>query len=286
MATNHYFNHYGQNTAEQKLVESLLIESIKSYGIDVHYMPRTQTNTDSIYGEDRLAKFEDARMVEMYIKSIDGFEGDGTFVSNFGLEVRDQITFTVSRRRFQDLNFENDKRDKEPLEGDLIWFPMTNKLFEIQFVDHESVFYQLGKLPVYDLSCELFEYSDEDIDTGIEDIDKVEVENAYAVEYAFSSNSDVFTTDETVTGTNSGATATVLQITTSDSGNIIRLTNIVGTFSATEQITGATSGTTANLGATATEFANDPKANNATIQTVADGIIDFSEGNPFSEGSF
>ena len=108
MATNHYFNHYGTNTPEQKLVESLLIESIKSFGIDVHYMPRTQVNTDSIYGEDRISKFEDARMVEVYIKSIDGFEGDGTFVSNFGLEVRDQITFTISRRRFIDLNFETE----------------------------------------------------------------------------------------------------------------------------------------------------------------------------------
>ena len=258
-----------------------MVESIKIFGHDVSYLPRTKNNVDNLLGEDPTSSFTAAYPIEMYIKNTDGFAGEGAFVGRFGLEIRQQITFTVARRTWDGVGIST-----RPLEGDLIWFPMTNKLFEIQFVDHESVFYQLGKLPVYDLSCELFEYSDEDIDTGIEDIDKVEVENAYAVEYAFSSNSDVFTTDETVTGTNSGATATVLQITTSDSGNIIRLTNIVGTFSATEQITGATSGTTANLGATATEFANDPKANNATIQTVADGIIDFSEGNPFSEGSF
>ena len=280
MATSNFFSNFDHNN-EQHLLQDLMVESIKIFGHDVSYLQRTKNNVDNLLGEDTTSSFTAAYPIEMYIKNTDGFAGEGAFVGRFGLEIRQQITFTVARRTWDGVGIST-----RPLEGDLIWFPMTNKLFEIQFVDHESVFYQLGKLPVYDLSCELFEYSDEDIDTGIEDIDKVEVENAYAVEYAFSSNSDVFTTDETVTGTNSGATATVLQITTSDSGNIIRLTNIVGTFSATEQITGATSGTTANLGATATEFANDPKANNATIQTVADGIIDFSEGNPFSEGSF
>ena len=280
MATSNFFSNFDHNN-EQHLLQDLMVESIKIFGHDVSYLPRTKNNVDNLLGEDPTSSFTAAYPIEMYIKNTDGFAGEGAFVGRFGLEIRQQITFTVARRTWDGQGIST-----RPLEGDLIWFPMTGKLFEIQFVDHESVFYQLGKLPVYDLSCELFEYSDEDIDTGIEEIDKVEVENAYSVEYAFSSNSGVFTTDETVTGTNSGATATVLQITTSDTGNIIRLTNIVGTFSATEQITGGTSGVTANLGATATEFANDPKANNATIQTVADGIIDFSEGNPFSEGSF
>ena len=280
MATSNFFSNFDHNN-EQHLLQDLMVESIKIFGHDVSYLPRTKNNVDNLLGEDPTSSFTAAYPIEMYIKNTDGFAGEGAFVGRFGLEIRQQITFTVARRTWDGQGIST-----RPLEGDLIWFPMTNKLFEIQFVDHESVFYQLGKLPVYDLSCELFEYSDEDIDTGIEEIDQVEVENAYAVEYAFSSNSGVFTTDETVTGTNSGATATVLQITTSDTGNIIRLTNIVGTFSATEQITGATSGTTANLGATATEFANDPKASNKKIQTVADGIIDFSEGNPFSEGSF
>ena len=280
MATSNFFSNFDHNN-EQHLLQDLMVESIKIFGHDVSYLPRTKNNVDNLLGEDPTSSFTAAYPIEMYIKNTDGFAGEGAFVGRFGLEIRQQITFTVARRTWDGQGIST-----RPLEGDLIWFPMTNKLFEIQFVDHESVFYQLGKLPVYDLSCELFEYSDEDIDTGIDEIDKVEVENAYAVEYAFSSNSGIFTTDETVTGTNSGATATILQITTSDTGNIIRLTNIVGTFSATEQITGGTSGVTANLGATATEFANDPKANNATIQTVADGIIDFSEGNPFSEGSF
>ena len=106
MATNHYFNHYGTNTPDQRLIESIIIESIKDYGIDVNYMPRTLVNEDKLFGDDRSSEFKDSRVVEMYIKNVDGFEGEGTFVSNFGLEVRDQITLTVSRRRFQELNFE------------------------------------------------------------------------------------------------------------------------------------------------------------------------------------
>ena len=183
MATNHYFNHYGTNTPDQRLVESIVIESIKSFGIDVHYMPRTEVNTDSIFGEDRISKFEDARMVEVYIKSIDGFEGDGTFVSNFGLEVRDQITFTIARRRFQVLNFETGHRDKEPLEGDLIFFPLSDSLFEIKHVQDTNVFYQMGGLQTFDLVCELFEYADEAIDTGIEELDKIEREESYSIKF-------------------------------------------------------------------------------------------------------
>ena len=104
MATNHYFNHYGTNTPDQRLIEDIIVESIKVYGIDVNYMPRTLVNEDKIFGEDRVSQFNDARIIEMYIKNVDGFEGEGTFVSNFGLEVRDQITLTVSRRRWTQLS--------------------------------------------------------------------------------------------------------------------------------------------------------------------------------------
>ena len=159
MATNHYFNHYGENTPDQRLIESLIIESIKVYGIDVHYMPRTLINEDSLYGEDRLSQFKDQRIIEMYIRNVDGFGGDGTFVSNFGLEVRDQITLTVSRRRFKELNFETDGRDAEPKAGDLIYFPLTDGLFTILDVQATNVFYQTGTLQSFDHLCVLFSYS-------------------------------------------------------------------------------------------------------------------------------
>jgi hypothetical protein len=174
------------------------IESIQTYGIDVYYMPRTQVNTDSIFGEDRISKFEDARTIEMYIKSVDGFEGDGTFVSNFGLEVRDQITFTVSRRRFQELRFEGDNRDKEPTEGDLVYFPLTESLFQIMHVQGYNTFYQTGALQTFDLVCELFEYSDEAIDTGIDDLDKIEREESYTIEFTLGSGSGTYNVGENV----------------------------------------------------------------------------------------
>jgi len=322
MATNHYFNHYGTDTPDQKLVENIVIESIKSFGIDVHYMPRTEVNTDSIYGEDRISKFEDARMVEVYIKSIDGFEGDGTFVSNFGLEVRDQITFTIARRRFQELNFETGNRDKEPLEGDLIFFPLSDSLFEIKHVQDTNVFYQMGGLQTFDLVCELFEYADEAIDTGIEELDKIEREESFSIKFTLGTGAGTFTVGEQVyqgsTGyANSSIKAEVFDWNSSTS--LLTVGNIVGTFDEDNQMyeypfsialeddttllledgttntpnsstegkpffeSGASYATT-SVGDDK-EIPNDAYANNVGIETVADGILDFSEGNPFSEGT-
>ena len=321
MATNQYFNHYGTNTPDQRLVESIVIESIKSFGIDVHYMPRTEVNTDSIFGEDRISKFEDARMVEVYIKSIDGFEGDGTFVSNFGLEVRDQITFTISRRRFIDLNFETGNRDKEPLEGDLIFFPLSDSLFEIKHVQDTNVFYQMGGLQTFDLVCELFEYADEAIDTGIDELDKIEREESYTIEFALGSGSGTYNVGENVyQGTSGYANSSIKgEISNWDSGTSkLKLINVIGTFSTSDNIyespysiqleddstlllddedtntpNSSTEGkpiweSTASFAISTfddQEQSTDPSANNVGIETVADSIIDFTEGNPFSEGN-
>ena len=367
MATNHYFNHYGTNTPDQRLVESIVIESIKSFGIDVHYMPRTQVNTDSIFGEDRISKFEDARMVEVYVKSIDGFEGDGTFVSNFGLEVRDQITFTISRRRFIDLNFETGNRDKEPLEGDLIFFPLSDSLFEIKHVQDTNVFYQMGGLQTFDLVCELFEYADEAIDTGIAALDQIEIDHSYSIKFTLGAGTGTYTVGEsvyqgstgysnaTIKGEIFGVTGTDLvykNLLTEGGDNLVRedgnsyvsegavtdtseyttltIGNIIGAFSDSSKIfefpysfkqeDGDTTSdsilledeslTTPNSSATgklmiettasyvvssfddktistgaSTGVQADPYANNVAIETVADSILDFSEGNPFSEGT-
>ena len=322
MATNHYFNHYGTDTPDQKLVENIVIESIKSFGIDVHYMPRTEVNTDSIFGEDRISKFEDARMVEVYIKSIDGFEGDGTFVSNFGLEVRDQITFTIARRRFQELNFETGHRDKEPLEGDLIFFPLSDSLFEIKHVQDTNVFYQMGGLQTFDLVCELFEYSDEAIDTGIEELDKIEREESYSIKFTLGTGAGTFTVGEQVYQGSTGYGNSSIKGEVFDwnsSTSLLTVGNIVGTFDEDYQMyqypysialeddttlllddgttntpnsstegklffeSGASYATT-SVGDDK-EISTDAYANNVGIETVADSILDFTEGNPFSEGS-
>ncbi len=173
--TNLYFNNYG-NFQEQSMIEDLVIESIKIYGIECFYLPRTMVSDDNLFGEDELSKFDNAYPLEMYIKSSDGFEGDGDFLSKFGLEIRDEMVFTISQRRFgEEVAIEDTTEDSgRPAEGDLVYFPLNGKIFEVKFVEHEAIFYQMGGLQTYDLRCELFEYSHEIIDTGIASIDVIE----------------------------------------------------------------------------------------------------------------
>jgi hypothetical protein len=171
MATNFYFNNF-QASQEQLLIENLIIESIKIYGMDMIYLPRTRTAFDTVYGEDPLSEFNDQYGIEMYIKNIDGFGGDGEFLSKFNIEIRDRVTFTVARRAWNDEVGASHLLDR-PLEGDLIYFPLNKKIFEIKFVEHEAIFYQLGSLQTYDIVCELFTYSNERFNTGVEDIDKM-----------------------------------------------------------------------------------------------------------------
>jgi hypothetical protein len=169
MPTNQYINNF-ESSPEQNLVHDLLIESIKFYGMDVYWMPRkSSSDPDQLFGEDTLATFEMAHPIEMYIKNVEGFEGEGDFLSKLGLDIRDQITFTVATRRFEQL----ESGYPRPREGDLIYFPLNKKLFELQFVEHESMFYPTGSLPVYDLRCELYVYDQQTISTGIQEIDAI-----------------------------------------------------------------------------------------------------------------
>ena len=159
---------------EQYLIEDLVIESIKIYGHDVYYITRTVGAKDDILNEDDLSTYKRADFIEMYIKNVDGFEGEGDFLSKFGVEVRDEMTLTVSKRRFE-LDVSQFTRNDRPLEGDLIYFPMAKagSLWEITFVEHEAIFYQMGELQTYDLRLSLFEYSNETFNTGIEEIDNL-----------------------------------------------------------------------------------------------------------------
>jgi len=284
MAVNKYFNNFAY-AREQDLVEDLTIESIKVYGHDMKYIPRTVVKQDNLYGEDTLSTFNTAADVEMYIKNVDGFDGEGEFLSKFGLEIRDSLTLTVARKRFDQVRseklltevgynyvqeagstktpfkrflantaFSNFNVELEegtannysisssrPLEGDLIFFPMVDKLFEIKFVEHESIFYQTGRLQTYDLRCELFDYSSEQIDTGFSEIDSIETENTLDVlQYQF----------DLEAGNADG------KLKSEDGGSVIQEFTISTT---------------------------DAQANNSFFTTQAASIIDFSEANPFSE---
>ena len=179
MATNHFFqggNSIGA-TSEQRLVEDLVLESLKIYGHDIYYMPRTLVNQDKIFDEDELSRFTQAYPMEMYLDNVNGYEGQGDIFTRFGLEVRDQATFVMVKRRWEDMvqtsggTFTQTTR---PSEGDLIYFEKTKSLFEIKYVDFQNPFYQLNQIYVYRLVCELFEYSSEDLDTGITTIDAIE----------------------------------------------------------------------------------------------------------------
>lgn len=170
MATSVFFQNY-DNFNEQNLIDDLVIESIQIYGVDTYFVTRNLQNVDTILNEDRISIFNAAYHTEMYIKNVDGFEGEGDFLSKFGLQIRDQITFTIAIRTFEKNVIRYDGNIKRPNEGDLVYMPMNKKFFKIMHVEHESVFYQSGALQVYDLKCELFEYSNERFATGIEEID-------------------------------------------------------------------------------------------------------------------
>ncbi len=176
MATNVFFQNY-QFHGEQQVYEDLIVEYIKLSGQDMYYIPRVFVNKDTVYGEDDLSQYNKAYLIEIFVRTYDGFEGDGSFMSKFGLEIRDQVTFTVAKRRFDDEigRYENIPR---PREGDLIYFPLNKKSFEIKFVDNKPFFYPFGELFTFDLYCELFEYSNEEFNTGIPEIDVIQYQNS------------------------------------------------------------------------------------------------------------
>ena len=287
MSTSTYFRNFDAKN-DQELLHSIVSESIKIHGYDVNYIPRTLVNEDTILGEDSISEYKDAYSVEMYIKSVDGFEGEGDLVSKFGLEVRDQIIFSLSRRAWEGLDI-----GTRPKEGDLIYFGLTSKLFLIMFVEHETPFYQTGALPTYDLTCELFTYSDETLDTGIDTIDVIEQKQSFVRTFELSSISGTFVEGETVTGGTSAVTGEVARWDSATS--YLYLINMTGTFTLTEIITGATSLATGTYSTkiTTTETSetlqtiddstSEQTSSNKQFEVDADSVFDFSESNPFGD---
>lgn len=167
-----YFNN-SRYVPEQQLVEGLVVEAISIYGLEVHFIPRTINDKDDILGEDALSSYDSYYMIDAYPKNVDRYEGEGTFLSKFNLEIRDQTTFTIARR-----TFEKEVGSKtgaiRPLEGDLIWSDVFKRLFIIKYVDNEANFHQFGAYQVWDLTCEVFEYSNEIFNTGLPQVDEIQ----------------------------------------------------------------------------------------------------------------
>ena len=283
MALNTFFTQ--GTTGEQNLVGDLVTEQIKMFGKDVYYIPRTIVKNDDTFGEDTLSKFEGAFLIEAYIEDASGFRGDGDMFSKFGVRISDQITFIISRERFTAAVDDNAQLIVEgrPNEGDLIHLPMANKTFEIQFVEHEVPFYQLGKVHVWGLRCELFEYSDEDFNTGVAEIDAVEVNfaNAVTINVADGGTGD-FVAGEIVTGGSSNVTSEVK--TWNSATRQLVVYNRSGIYAIPETLTGNTSGA-AWTSATYNTLnnMNSDTDQNFTLETQADAIIDFTESNPFGD---
>jgi len=186
MTTNLYFSQ--KVRSEQGLYEDIIIEALKMYGQDVYYIPRDIVNENTIFGEDVPSRFNSSHKIEMYIENVEGFDGEGDLFTKFGVEIRDQATFVVARRRWTDAvkRIDSEITSVRPLEGDLIYLPLSNSMFQIMHVEHEQPFYQLSNLPTYKLRCELFEYNDEDFDTGVETIDDIQRDFAYRYILTFS----------------------------------------------------------------------------------------------------
>jgi hypothetical protein len=195
MTTNFYFNNF-ENSQEQLLIEDLVLESIRIYGHDMYYCPRTVVAKDDIYGEDTISEYNSAYFIDIYIKNVDSYEGDSTFLSKFNLEIRDQMTLTVSFRNFMNEVGKLEMIDR-PQEGDLIYIPMLDRLFIIKYVNKNAVFYQMGAVQMYDLVCEMFEYSSEKLNTGIAAIDSIEIALSLdASEYALLTTDGFIITDQ------------------------------------------------------------------------------------------
>ena len=298
MPRNVYFSHGTQG--EKRLYEDIIIESLRIYGHDCYYIPRTIVNDDSIFNESELSKFGDAYMIEMYVDSVDGYEGDGTLLSKFGLEVRNQISFVLSRKRWNNLigRFGNEPNELiRPKEGDLIYLPLVKGLFEIRFVDGDTPFYQLQNMPTYRLTCELFEYGNEAIDTGVEEIDSIETNFATRTALTLGSGTGSFIIGENITQTLSGSPQVIIsgeiaEVRTNEV-DVVGISSSDGTnisFSVTAGIVGNLVGERSGASYPITlqnSFTsmdtNDEFADNEEFESIGNNFIDFSEINPFGE---
>ena len=244
MPTNVYFN--TGTKPEQRLYENLIIEQLRAFGQDVYYLPRKLVNEDTLFGEDTLSSFNDAYQVEMYLDNIEGYEGQKEMMTRFGLDMQDEATWVVSKRRFEQLisTDQNLIVSTRPNEGDLIYFPLAKKLFEISFVDQDDPFYQIANLPVFKMRCRTFEYSSEALDTGVSEIDAIETsESMDALGY------QIVLETATESGTN--------HLITEDGAFIVQEDYNIDTI--------------------------DTSSDSEYFETQGDSILDFTERNPFGE---
>jgi hypothetical protein len=312
MATNPFFNQ--KNPAEQSLFESMNIEQIKMFGQDMVYIPREMIKEDKLFGEGKWYKFNDPYTIEMYIESVNGFEGAGDLVSKFGLQIKDRITLIMAQKRFGEQITAYRQDIKRPREGDLIFMPLSRSFFEINFVEHEVPFYVVGKNYTYKITCELFNYDHAKMQTGVSDIDVLEEERHWTpvlryvtripgiTLYGFYEGETVKQYIETP-GTTGGITGSPLSsgtliqfdgvsggvsttyITTADGFTLSGITILYGENSGAKQY--LTGGTASNTIIPKNSLMGDNFGDNdiISLESRSDKIINYCDRDPFSEGS-
>jgi hypothetical protein len=313
VATNFYFQPFpqAQITNEQLLVEDLVIEAMGIYGMDVYYLPRSSGGTeDMLYGEDTMKQYRTAHQIEMYLENITGMDGEQDFISKFGLEIRDEITLLVSRRRFKytvgatnfqtpilgDITPDENRAPTRPREGDLIYLPLLQNFFEITFVEHENdqaMFYTLGRgrggnVYVYSLKLKQYVFSEEIIETGVTEIDE-QVFDAYKrtrLTVNLTGGSGTFVPGEIIYQGTDVANADIQAIVHSwKAGQYVDVIRTEGTFVSNVRVKGAESGATWVLNNSNDKITLDDAfedvADNNRIETESDQILDWTETNPF-----
>jgi len=290
MATSVYFNNYN-SLAEQRVIEDLIVESIKIMGFDAYYLPiENETDRDILYGEDPIKRFGSAFPIEFYLSSSMEYGGEKEFFSKFGLEIKNTVNIILSKRSFsqrvpQDIF-------TRPREGDLIYVPFLNgtgELFEIKFTNQTKDFFMLGrKIPFfYELELEKFKYSQEVIDTGVEDIDDVMIQSSYTLDLTTGTGTGTYEPREIVfqstDGTQANAWVVALVQEWIKPEDTLKVTNIAGEFRDNVAIIGATSNAEYYLASfdPLKDSTRNESYDNAYLFDTANNIIDFTETNPF-----
>jgi hypothetical protein len=291
MATNRYISQ--KHREEQGLYEDLIIEAIQFYGQDVYYLPREIVEKEEIFLDAIESQFSDAYKIEVFIENSEAFDGEGDIFTKFGIELRDQATFVIARRRWKQLIGDRlSEAHFRPREGDVIYLPLSESLFQVMKVETETPFYQLSQLPLFRVQCELFEFSDEDFDTGIASIDQIEVEGAFQYELQMpgrtegddsyyivgeevSQVSDSYTLRGEVTSWNSDTRMLKIAHTRADDGQWHEWETdkpVVGQYAQLTPVSEEES---------VTQIQQD--AQNKKFNDFANDFVDFTESNPFGD---
>jgi hypothetical protein len=307
MAKNPYFL---DNTSEQRLIEDITKETISAMGRKIYYIPRQNLNKDYLYGESEVTRFNGSYSIVAYVNSVSGFEGQGDLITKFGIDLKDRIELVISKKVFEELITRSESKITRPREGDLVYFPDSDTIFEINFVEHENPFYPLGKLYSYVLTCETFVYSNEDFDTDQSFIDDIETdysENAFELYMNTAASYIVGETIFHIIGNGAGGPTPPLISNADGLGTVYKwdsdstlliIGNQSGTFNieSGEYIYGVSSGAVGEItsyGSLELKYSHNPITDKTSLDGVdleseknSTNIFNFDNTDPFSEGNY